>query len=382
MAFGSPIFVSHCGADQEWTRAFVEALRWSGSSVWVAEQGHPVGPAASPDASAEHELTLRRIFIAVMSPSALLAQGVARDVRLSARRREMDRERVTLVVLAQECRVPRAWYGCEVLEGVNGAGILPQEAARRVGEVLAAIPQRTVRTRAVTADNSEEALTRAKLLETQGRSVEALAAYDHALALDPTLALAWCAKGNILMRTERHEDAIAAFDEALALDAELALAWHGQGLALAQLEQPREALEAQERALELDPALASAWSALGAAQAKLGKHDDALDAYERALELDARQPQTWRRKGDSLQQLARAVNPARGWRLGGAQGPRRTARPAHTFEEALEAYDEALALAPHYLRAWNNKIHLLDELGRPADAAKARRERQMAILGS
>jgi tetratricopeptide (TPR) repeat protein len=219
-------------------------------------------------------------------------------------------------------------------------------------------------------------------LETQGRSDEALAAYDHALALDPKLTAAWCAKGNILLRIERYEDAAAAFDEALQLGSGLAAAWHGQGLALAQLEQPREARDAQERAVALDPELAPAWSALGAALAKLGKHDEALDAYERALELDPRQPQTWRRKGDTLQQLARTAGGARARSLLGTRGPRQAARPAHTFEDALEAYDQAIALAPHYLRAWNNKIHLLDELGRPADATQARRERQKAILGS
>lgn len=386
MEFGSRIFLSYCAADQGWARAFVEALRWSGGTVWLAEQGHPVGPASGPaDPAAERELLTRPVFIAVLSPTALLAAGLEQDVRTAARQRELDRERATLVVVAQECRVPRYWYGCEVLSGLNDAGMLPQEAARRVGEVLAVIAQRTRRTPIVAIpapESAAQALARGQALRTQGRAEEALAAFDSALNLDPNLALAWHGKGQVLLETERYEEAADAFEEALQLDGELAGGWHGKGLALAQLEQPRDALEAQERAVELDPALAPAWSALGAALTKLGKHEDALDAYERSLELDPRQPQTWRRKGDALQRVARPAGPARGARSRSAHG--RTERPAprHAFEDALEAYDHALELAPHYLRAWNNKIHLLDELGRPADAAKARRERERAILGS
>jgi tetratricopeptide (TPR) repeat protein len=382
MDFGARVYVSYCATDQAWTRAFVEALRWSGGNVWVAEQGHAAGTSADSDLDAERELTARRIFVAVLSPASLLAAGVERDVRLAARQRELDRERVTLVVIASECRVPRGWFGCEVLSGTNGAGTAPQEAARRVGEVLAAIPQRTVRTRVVAAGTTAEALDRAQTLWMQGRADEALAAYDQALALDATLTSAWCGKGEVLLRTERWEDAAAAFEEALQLDAELAGAWYGYGLAMAQQEELDEALEAQERAVALDPQLAPAWSALGAAQTKLGKPENALDAYERSLQLDPRQPQTWRRKGDTLWHIARNATPARGGRVRQTGGRRETGIPARMFEDALAAYDRALELSPHYLRAWNNKIHLLDELGRAAEAAQARRERERAILGS
>jgi tetratricopeptide (TPR) repeat protein len=378
MAFGSRIYVSYCASDKDWTRAFVEALRWSGGNVWQAEQGHPAGAAPGPDPDAERELTTRTVFVAVMSPAGLLAPGVERDVRLAARQRELDRERVTLVVLASECRVPRAWYGCEIVSGVSGTGMPPQEAARRVREVLAAIPQRTVRTRVVAPDSTGEALDRARALQTQGRAEEALAAYDQALDLVPALAVAWNGKGEVLLQSERYEEAVAAFDQAVQFDGTLATAWHGYGLALAQMEQPRDALEAQEHAVALDPDLAPAWSALGAALTKVGKHGEALEAYEKSLALDPRQPQTWRRKGDTLQQLARSAGSARSGRSRQTRG---SGEPAPAFDDALEAYDQALALAPQYLRAWNNKIHLLDALGRTADAAKARCERERAMLG-
>jgi tetratricopeptide (TPR) repeat protein len=382
MAIASRIFVSYGASDQDWTRAFVEALRWLGGNVWLDEQGHAAGLASSPTPEAERELMSRAVFVVVMSPGGLIAPGLERDVRMAARQRELDRERVTLVALAHECRVPRAWYGCEVLSGIGGSGLLPQEAARRVGELLAAIPQRTLRTRAIVAEGAEEALARGHTLRTQGRAEEALVAYDHALEVNPTLALAWHGKGNVLLQIERYEDAAAAFDEALQLDPELAPAWHGQGLALAQLEDPREARAAQERAVALDPSFAPAWSALGAALTKLGKHEDALAAYERSLELDPRQPQTWRRKGDALQQVARTAGPAHGGRFREPRGRTEHTIPARTFDDALAAYDRALTLAPQYLRAWNNKIHLLDELGRPADAAGARHARERAILGN
>ena len=66
MDFGARLYVSYSATDQGWTRAFVEALRWSGSNVWVAEQGHAAGASADPDPDAERELAARRIFVAVL----------------------------------------------------------------------------------------------------------------------------------------------------------------------------------------------------------------------------------------------------------------------------------------------------------------------------
>lgn len=51
----------------------------------------------------------------------------------------------------------------------------------------------------------------------QCRYGEALAAYNHAIALDERYALAWLHRGNVLVLLERSAEALAAYDRAIAL---------------------------------------------------------------------------------------------------------------------------------------------------------------------
>ncbi|MGZ6387773.1 MAG: tetratricopeptide repeat protein [Ktedonobacterales bacterium] len=52
----------------------------------------------------------------------------------------------------------------------------------------------------------------------QGRHVEALQAFDGALALDDTICLTWIGKGRALLELQRFPEAQAAFEHALSLD--------------------------------------------------------------------------------------------------------------------------------------------------------------------
>ncbi len=52
----------------------------------------------------------------------------------------------------------------------------------------------------------------------QGRHVEALQAFNGALALDDTICLAWTGKGKALLELQRYSEAQAAFERALSLD--------------------------------------------------------------------------------------------------------------------------------------------------------------------
>jgi len=53
-------------------------------------------------------------------------------------------------------------------------------------------------------------------LEHGGRLEDALAAYEQALALDPTLSQAYVGQGNVLNRLDRYEEALACFEKAAA----------------------------------------------------------------------------------------------------------------------------------------------------------------------
>lgn len=65
----------------------------------------------------------------------------------------------------------------------------------------------------------------------QGRHVEALVAFNGALALDDTICLTWVGKGKALLELQRFPEAQAAFERALTLDSTNTEALHGRALA-------------------------------------------------------------------------------------------------------------------------------------------------------
>jgi tetratricopeptide (TPR) repeat protein len=87
------------------------------------------------------------------------------------------------------------------------------------------------------------------------------------------------------------------------------------------------------------------------------RYEEALAAYERALALEPWESAYWNSKGNALWDLKR-------------------------YEEALTAYERANALDPKDAFAWTNKINLLKQLGRTADAQEAERQRDAAQVRS
>ncbi|HEY0755438.1 MAG TPA: tetratricopeptide repeat protein [Ktedonobacteraceae bacterium] len=121
-----------------------------------------------------------------------------------------------------------------------------------------------------------------------GRFTEALAAYEQALGLDPTNALAHINKGVALRRLGRGDEALAAYEQALELDPTDALAYYNKGVALRNLKRHAEALAAYEQALRFAPTFALAYHDKGDVLTKLGRHAEAQRAYDRARELGYR----------------------------------------------------------------------------------------------
>lgn len=68
-------------------------------------------------------------------------------------------------------------------------------------------------------------------LYAQSLHIEALQAFDGALALDDTICLTWVSKGKALLELQRLPEAQAAFEHALSLDPTNTEALHGRALA-------------------------------------------------------------------------------------------------------------------------------------------------------
>jgi tetratricopeptide (TPR) repeat protein len=82
---------------------------------------------------------------------------------------------------------------------------------------------------------------------------EALAAFDHAIALDPNFCRAWSNRGNALCAIKRYAEALAAYDRAVAIQPEYHQAWFNRGLLFAELLAYGNALESYSRAIAIHP---------------------------------------------------------------------------------------------------------------------------------
>lgn len=92
--------------------------------------------------------------------------------------------------------------------------------------------------------------------------------------------------GVALARLGRTEEALAAFQRAVALDANQPSAWTNLGNAYQELGRLDEAREAYERALDLDPDHPLAHHNLGALLRKLGRYDQAVRHLKQAHRLE------------------------------------------------------------------------------------------------
>jgi tetratricopeptide (TPR) repeat protein len=83
---------------------------------------------------------------------------------------------------------------------------------------------------------------------------------------------------------------------------------------------------------------AEALNARGCTLCEQSEFNQALTAFDQALALHSRYPKAWNNRGNALSGLQR-------------------------YAEALAAYDQAVALNPEYHQAWFNRGKLLTEMG-------------------
>jgi tetratricopeptide (TPR) repeat protein len=375
------IYVSYAREDTEWCRAFVEALRWQGADVWHAERsGGPVQNYGGLPDEAERELRSRPVFIVVLSPAALVALRAKLEIALAVQLATDQPARAVLAVMADQCTLPPPLHPFPYVSGPEDTGVIPAEAAARIREALDAAEAEQEPVAMTAFASAAQAWERAKRLRAAGQPEQALALCERALAVDPLYAPAWCGKGDLLRERERYDEAIAAYDHALANDVLLAAAWYGKGQALNKLKLRYEALQAYERALGLEPRWPQAWIDKGDVLAHLQRYDEAIQAYEQALAIEPQRANVWNRIGNTFLIWAQYEEAAGAGKSADKPGGVKFSS-FRRGEQALEAYNRALALDPTYAHAWSNKILLLERLGRLREAAEARRARDEALRG-
>jgi tetratricopeptide (TPR) repeat protein len=163
----------------------------------------------------------------------------------------------------------------------------------------------------------------------QGHYVEAIAAYDAALAADPRLGFVFSNRGTALQALGRLEEALASHDRAVALLPRSAEAHFCRANALRVLGRAHDALAAFDAALSQNQLYGPAWANRGNTLLDLGRAAEAVEAHQRALATMPRNARYY-------------VN------LGNAK------RETGALKEAIADYEQAIYLQPTLAEAhWN-----------------------------
>ncbi|WBB62934.1 tetratricopeptide repeat protein [Streptomyces sp. WMMC500] len=138
-----------------------------------------------------------------------------------------------------------------------------------------------------------------------GRAGEAVAAYDHAVGLNPREPSAWLNRGNQFLAQRRHEDALECYDRALEIRPDIGNVWGVKADALADLERFEEAEEAASRAVELRPRDPNMLVIRALLRGRQYRHAEALVDLDRALAVAPRSAVALANKGNTLLLLSR-----------------------------------------------------------------------------
>lgn len=232
-------------------------------------------------------------------------------------------------------------------------------------------------------------LYQAEALEKLGKSEEAIAAYQQALAGDNHWEISepyliWHLRGQIHLRIQEQEAAVQAFDRALSFNPNYGPAWSDLAETLRQLKRPTEALTAYSRAVELQP---TAKTLLGQCFVlnQLRQAEAAIAACQKALQekegLDpAEVAQAWNQQSyalsvsGKLEEALAAANRVVGMRPDWSEGwSDRAVVLWHlqNYEEALASVEKAISLNDQDARAWANQGRIWRSLNEPEKALTA-----------
>jgi tetratricopeptide (TPR) repeat protein len=119
---------------------------------------------------------------------------------------------------------------------------------------------------------------------------EAIDAYQHVVAIDPTYAAAWNNLGLLLHRIGKYAEARLAYEAALEQEPHCCEAAYNLGSLDEDAGNVEDAVRHYRRALALSPDYADAHFNLAAALARSGRSGEAIGHWQRYLELDGASP--------------------------------------------------------------------------------------------
>lgn len=150
------------------------------------------------------------------------------------------------------------------------------------------VVQPTPEISAKSISEAQEVALQGRTLARSGKTQEALAEFEKALALDPYNAQALYGRGLIYQSEKQHEKAIEDFAAAHGLTPQRAEPLVARAVSYLALDKVKEAVTDLDEAVQADPHSATAWSYRGQAYERLGDKDKAKTSYNRALAIRPR----------------------------------------------------------------------------------------------
>lgn len=127
--------------------------------------------------------------------------------------------------------------------------------------------------------------TSGQALARSGKTEEALAEYDKAIALDPHYAEALYSRGLLYQAQRQHQLAIDDFTSANGLTPQRAEPLLARAISYLAMEKAKEAAADLDEASQADPQNAQVWSTRGLAYERLGDKAKASASYSRAVAI-------------------------------------------------------------------------------------------------
>jgi len=174
---------------------------------------------------------------------------------------------------------------------------------------------------------------------------EALAAYNGSIAQDPYNSVVWNKLGMTQSQLGQYPDAVVSFDQALKIDPYFGEAWVNKGDALTHQGKTGDAIGAYDRAIAINPNDLQALVNKGLNLQEMGKQEDALTVFNEVIRISDKEIRTHPNdaKYDADLYDSRAIAFTK---LG-------------RYREALQSFDQALAINPKHVDAIKNKQDLL-----------------------
>jgi tetratricopeptide (TPR) repeat protein len=267
MATNSRIFLSHSHEDNTWCRQFVEGLRQIGADIWYDE--HNLGYGVLQD-TIDRQLRDRATFIVILTPASTGSPWVRLEMDAAMRLQHKEPERIILPVIAETCEMPLLWGAYKYVSGPDDSGLAVAEAVARVVHALrlrtfattnGANASKTVEETdpgspantispsnltqsqpvVVSTETARDAFERGAYLRQQGLLAAALDAFELAVKLDPNWHDAWLQCGHLLAEKQELQEALAAYDHAIDIDPWSSAALSGKAIVLRRLNRYEDA---------------------------------------------------------------------------------------------------------------------------------------------